>query len=145
MIEVVVGVVFTVIGAIGVAWSVVTFASALSSPKWPAVPGVVAVSDLQRSRGEGGFTYRAEISYRYLVDGTELVSNRAQFGDRIELSWSSGAVRLLQKYPVGRSVNVYYNPYDPEEAVLETGVSRYLFAMFIGAVIFLIMGIMALR
>jgi hypothetical protein len=106
------------------------------------VDGIVVVSDLQRSHGdEGGYMYRAEISYRYTVNGTEFVASRPRFGSRISLSWSAPAVRMTRKYPVGSHVTVFYDSEDPGEAVLEPGVTTFVWMSLAGGVMFLVLGV----
>jgi Protein of unknown function (DUF3592) len=119
-----IGLVFAAIGALGVTWSAWELVQAVDSKNWSTTDGIVVVSDLQRTRDtDGGYMYRAEVSYRYTVDGTELVSSRPRFGSRVSLSWSRPAVRTTRKYPVGAHVTVLYDPSDPGEAVLEPGVT----------------------
>ena len=104
------------------------------------------VADLQRSRdSDSGPTYRAEIGYRYNVGEREFVGSRARFGDRIYLSWSKPALRLVRKYRVGTEVDVHFNPNDPSEAVLEPGLSGLVLAGLAFGSVFVAMGVLVLR
>ncbi len=142
--QAIVSLVFAATGLASLTWSSWNVVQALASRQWPAVDGVIVVSDLQRSKGsDGGFMYRPEISYRYEVQGRQFISSRTQFGDRLALSWSRPAMRILQKYPVGTRVSVRYAPDDPEEAVLETGIRGILLAGIACGALFLASGIVA--
>ncbi|MCU1231892.1 MAG: hypothetical protein JWO97_4776 [Acidobacteria bacterium] len=115
------------------------------SRNWPQVPGIIVVSDLQRSNhSDGGLMYRPEVTYRYCVDGSEIIANRTRFGGRVELSWSAPAVRTVRKYPVGSEVVVYYNPNDPADSVLEPGPGGILFAGAAFGALFAAIGVCAL-
>jgi hypothetical protein len=143
-VEAFVALLFAATGLGSLLWSSWNVVQALACRRWPVADGVIVVSDLQRSRGsDGAFMYRPEVTYRYEVQGRQLVSSRTQFGDRLELSWSRPAVQIVQKYPVGTRVSVRYAPDDPEEAVLETGVRGILLAGIACGVIFLALGILA--
>jgi hypothetical protein len=127
--EVIGAVVFGAIGTGILTWTAINFVYALLSRSWPKAIGAVIASDLRRSRdSEGGYLYRAEVSYRYSVDGQEFVATRSRFGDRLEVSWSAAAANLVRRYPVGTAVHVHYDPTDPSEAVLEPGINGLLFA-----------------
>lgn len=125
--ELLVTLAFVAVGAGLTVRSVLDIISAVVSKRWPRTSGTVIVSDLQRSRdSDRGVSYRPEVTYRYSVDGRELVASRTRFGDGLELSWSAPAVRTVCRYPVGASVTVRYNPHEPEEAVLEPGLNGLL-------------------
>ena len=142
----IIALIFVAVGSGILSWTAVNFVYAFLSRRWPQVVGTVVVSDLQRSRdSEGGYSYRPEVSYRYSVDGQELVANRTCFGDRLELSWSAPAVRAVRRYPAGASVAVHYDPDDPGDAVLEPGINGLLFAGAAFGGVFTVLGVLALR
>ena len=102
---------------------------------------MILVSDLQRSRDtEGGSTYRSDVSYSYEVSGREFVAARTRFGDRLELSWSAPALRIVRRYPKSSRVLVHYDPDEPSEAVLEPGVTLYVFGGLMFGAIFALLG-----
>jgi hypothetical protein len=135
--------VFAAFGLASLVWSAWNVVQALDSRRWPAVGGVIVASQLQRVPTDGGFGYRPAISYRYEVRGWRFISSRIQFGDRLVLSWSRRAQRILQKYPVGMRVSVRYEPDDAEEAVLEAGIHGNLLAGIAFGPTFLAMAILA--
>ncbi len=144
--ELTVALLFLLVGSGLLVWTVWNVISALDSRRWPEAPGTIVVSDLQRSKGgDGGVSYRPEVTYRYVVDGRELIASRTRFGDRIELSWSAPAVRAVRKFPVGANVAVRYNPNHPQEAVLEPGIYPSLWVTLVIACGFTAVGILALR
>lgn len=94
---------------------------AVLAQNYPSTTGEVIHSKLERHRGDDGYTYGADIHFTYAVGGQTYTSEEHSYG-----AWnnsdSSGARKLLRKYPVGETVTVYYNPSDPSDAVLERGV-----------------------
>lgn len=130
-----------VFGAVGIGlgiwgWGVLT--NARVSEGWPTVEGRVVRSEVDHSTdAEGGDSYTPEIEYEYTVDGLEYENNRVRFGEN---SYSSRrrAEEETGRYPVGRRVEVYYEPGDPDNSVLEPGATlgSYLGvvmgAMFLG-------------
>ena len=67
-------------------------------------------------------TYLAKVRYSYSVDGTPYTGGKvsfSQYGGRQEHSR-----QIVQQYPVGKAVDVYYDPEKPETAVLEPGVTN---------------------
>jgi hypothetical protein len=94
---------------------------------YPATTGVVTSADISShtstdSDGHTSTTYRAEISCRYEVEGRTFTSDTYRYG-AMGTSDRSYAESVVQRYPVGAEVTVYYNPADQSDAVLEVGVS----------------------
>lgn len=66
--------------------------------------------------------YSARIRYPYDVDGEIYYSEGVGYKD-LEMSLRKEADRILEQYPVGRKVEVYFNPEIPQDAVLELGAT----------------------
>jgi hypothetical protein len=96
---------------------------AFRSAHWPTTEGVIQTAKMKREVSNGPhrhMTHSAEISYAYEVAGTNYTGTQVAFG---EMSASVDYARgILDRFPVGRKVPVYYFPKDPQTAVLETGV-----------------------
>ena len=98
--------------------------NAKASADWPVAQGSVVSSQVVRRRSSGrdgvSVTYKAEVLYEYTVDGGKLLSNRVSFG-QYSSSNPGRARRIANRYPKGKKAQVYYDPSDPEVAVLEPG------------------------
>jgi hypothetical protein len=114
------------------------------SKEWPTVPGVITVAELGKqsdrdSDGRTSTTYRADISYDYLVNDTAYVNGNVHFGS-MQSSDPSTARAVLKRYPVGKSVTVYYNPARPQQAVLEPGVAAVAWILPALGLLFAVVG-----
>lgn len=103
-------------------------AADLGTGNWETVDGVVTSSSVTESTGgEGGTTYCLNVYYEYVVDGNTYNGDRVSFSsDNSCDSWSQNAD---DDYPEGSEITVYYDPSDPSESVLESGLSGVDFIM----------------
>src|SRR5258705_6808470 len=103
-----------------------------ASQAWPSAPGRVVGAGVEESGGsEGGTVYRALVTYSYQVGGQEFQNNRRVFGDTVSSSNRGAAERTAARFVAGSSVPVYYNPANPQDAVLErtSGVAGLMFGL----------------
>jgi hypothetical protein len=84
------------------------------------------------------------VEYKYSVEGTEYTSRQISFDLLGDPGGRGGAETVVARYPVGRSVAVYYVPDNPATAILEPGdYSQFYYPLLFG-VLFLIGGIATL-
>jgi hypothetical protein len=67
--------------------------------------------------------HRPRVAYEFSVNGRAFVGDRIGFGDD---SGGANTEATLARYPVGRAVQVYYDPANPEESVLERELPKGL-------------------
>lgn len=108
-------------GAVLFFWGIPTIQNAFASKSWPSVQGVITTSQFITDTDSDGTTYKADIGYEYVVDGQTQNGSKVGFGD-YGSSNASHARSIVNKYPPGEKVSVYYNPNQLETAVLEPGV-----------------------
>ena len=106
----------------------------MASRNWPTVEGIVVSSEVARVRDSQdniGFNYKPEVLYEYLVDGVKYSSNNIDFGQPSS-SNSSYARKIVNRYPDGKKVIVYYKPSNPDVATLEPGlyISSFVILLF---------------
>ncbi|MBK9749222.1 MAG: DUF3592 domain-containing protein [Chloroflexi bacterium] len=93
-----------------------------ASKNWPATQGRVLMSyvDRRRSRSGSGTTtaFYPVVVYEYMVNGRRLQGNRVRFGADWGTSWTGPAQKIVDQYPTGALIEVFYDPERPEEAVL---------------------------
>lgn len=119
------------LGLILIAATVKTW-QAREARSWPQTSGkvvssVAEVRDVRVSDDDREDGYRLEqhnfanVVYEYSVDGRKLSCNRISIG---EDPGDFQVAERLAKYPAGSIVTVYYNPRDPEQAVLERDMPK---------------------
>lgn len=101
-----VGVFFCVAGT-------VNWVRAVRSTDWPSADGTIVAREAQQSVGSSG------LEYAYAVDGRALHGTRVTF--LVRGAGQSLARETSAKYPSGAAVKVFYDPADPELAILEPG------------------------
>jgi hypothetical protein len=143
--------VFIGIGGVIISYAIRMAAKARQSLSWPSVEGEVAHSAVlyqtNTSTTTGGAaTYKADIVYRYKVNGANFSSSRISIVDFA--STSGRAQSIVQRYPDQSRVLVYYNPSDPSEAVLDPGAGGGISLLYVvggcfaaGGLFFLIMSL----
>ncbi len=125
---------FSLFGLVFAAVGVNTWMKAEASKRWLPADGQVVSSDVDRHHSsKGGTTYRASVAYDYEYEG------RTYKGSRIGIMSSrssdrGAAQRAADRYAAGTKVQVYVNPADPYEAVLEPGGGGFavMFILFGG-------------
>lgn len=99
-----------------------------ASTKWPTVSGKITqvdvVAEERREDDDDGRTriktlYRPDVQYAYAVGGREFHSNAWKWGWTAFYPDEASAKATVAKYTVGASVPVFYNPENPEVAILE--------------------------
>jgi hypothetical protein len=125
------GLVFVVGGGAMLTAGLVRYKNALDSRSWPVASGSIvyaeehsSTSAVKDSDGEvtSATSYGAPLAYRYEVNGKIYFSNIRTFGALAGAS-QDWAQSILQRYPSGARVPVFYHPADPNTAVLEPGSS----------------------
>jgi|SRR5262245_11370684 len=80
--------------------------------------GKIISSSMYTSRGNRKTYYHYSIEYEFTVNGKSYRSDEITFNDNYSLH-QEFAQTYTNKYPVGKMVVVYYDPYDPSFSVLE--------------------------
>ena len=99
-------------------------AVASESHEWPSVLGVVMRSDLEaRQRKRPGQPHMTQhyvrVTYEYIIDEARYENDVVRF-DQASLTRTQKE-RLVSAHPVGRPVEVFYNPTKPGQSVLVPG------------------------
>ena len=87
---------------------------------YPTAPGVIRHSKVTTNSDSEGTTYGVDVKYAYWVDGREFTGEQYRYNQMS--SSDDNAKRVVASLPVGKELPVYYNPDDPSDAVLKTGI-----------------------
>ncbi len=113
------------LGLAFIIWILDTKRRGYGTPNWPRVVGEVlsaTIVELERETPGGMVsTFTPIVQYEYEVDGTLYTSGRSNF-----LSDEQGTFRdrraagqVVDRYPSGASVDVFYNPANAKQAALD--------------------------
>ncbi len=111
------------LGAIAIAIGAVLYTVQLrqglradASKKWPRASATVTASAVEKSP-EHRWRYRAALQYSYRVGGKDYQSSRVFWGGNEGRQKHMASV--VETYPAGGKVRVFYDPENPAEAVLD--------------------------
>ncbi len=126
-----------------------------NSKNWPSVEGVIVSSkigssvtsrsgDLKSTNSMLGDIKvgQAQIEYHFAIE------EKLYSGTRVSIGGATSdtiANNLLEKYPVGQKVRVYYNPRNPLNSALEFNHSVSNFVGFFVGILFIFMSIFCYR
>lgn len=120
-------------------------AQAKQSEHWLTTTGKIISSDLdaQTNTDDEGFsttTYIAKILFAYEISGVPYQGDCIDFDYGMRTSNLRIQQAIIERYPEGSSVTVYYDPEKPDQAVLERKVNG-AFTTLVVAAIFISIGI----
>lgn len=113
-----------------------------SSKDWPSVTGSIITSEVINSRRSKGTMYSPKVAYSYIVEGKHLENSALDNGAAWSSSNSSTSYAIVNKYSQGSRVPVYYNPQNPSQSVLETGIPSSLTWAYRGGLVALVLGLL---
>lgn len=121
---------FLVGGVAALAFGVRDLLAIRAASRWPSAEGVVESSEVRTeiretrrdNRTRRYREYSAAVVYRFTVDGVSIRGQRVRFGGFVS-DTPEAAERDVASYPAGSAVVVFYDPENPEDSVLERGVS----------------------
>lgn len=127
-------------GAAVLVIGIATVRRARASRRWPSAKGVVVSSKILKERstssnsepGHGtrsDYQYKPEVAVEYAVRGVKYLSNRVTLAD-FSTSSTQHAARVTARYPEGKVVDVFYNPDNPEDAILESRAGAGVLLLF---------------
>jgi hypothetical protein len=98
-------------------------AGILSARSWRETPCVILKSELESHRGDDSTTYKVAITYQYEVGGRKHISSRYDFQGMASNTGLERKRAAVKAHPPGRRAVCFVNPSDPDDAVIERGVT----------------------
>lgn len=136
-------------GGVLLANGLLDFVRAVSSRDWPTAEGTIVSSEVDsetRSVGDGQSSTSCwpKVGYDYTVNdktysGDTIAFSSLRSGPHIGSGRAEAQV-VVDRYPVGKQVRVYYNPKDPEIAALESGDTALNFIAPVAGVFLILFG-----
>jgi len=133
---------FTILLAVGVALSVGHFRdplqNMLAARQWRSASCEIVSSSLANPNADGS-TYRVDTTYRYLVDNRNYVGDRYQFVRAASTGYTRKAA-IVSRLKPGTRTACWVNPANPDDAVIERGLTAELWYIFVPMVFVVISG-----
>jgi hypothetical protein len=96
----------------------------------PIATGVVIKSEIYETHDR---KFGTHLLYRFEVNGRVYVSNKFFHGQHHLSYGRKGAEKKIAPFPVGKTVQVHYNPENPEQSIVETAsLVKYYFWSALG-------------
>ena len=99
----------------------VAFCRSARSYWWPIADGVVTKSTTHDVMTEHGKHEEADITYAYAVNGTRYQNDTIAFGVFRGMTTPGHAHNVLERFPQGAAVAVYYDSHRPNISCLQRG------------------------
>lgn len=137
-----------VLGLGVVIWIVGTKRSHQGTANWPKVTGhmtYAAAVALERETPEGiRRTFTPVLRYTYTVEGVEYEAGKRNFLPSESATYADrrNAEAVVDRYAAGSVVDVFYNPANPKQAVLEIPAPSAHQAVLFYGVTHLVMGVL---
>jgi hypothetical protein len=107
-------------------WGIPNYSRAKASTEWPAVEGEVVASQVEKSssfkNNKTRTTYFAVVQFSYDIDGQHYESDAIWPGGGYQSTSLAPHQAVVDRYPPGKKMPVYYDPAIPHRGVLEPGV-----------------------
>jgi hypothetical protein len=114
---------------------------ARASATWPSVMG--KLTKVEVGETEVG-RYYSDVTYLYQVGERQFTGSRIRASDG-EYNIRDGAVQAIDGLTVGAPVSVFYNPTNPQQAVLRPGAGVVEYLLLLVPVVMFAIGVWLLR
>lgn len=110
---------------------------------WPSSDGLIYQAEVSYTASHPSDKsqkfFQSHVEYRYRIDRRSHSGSRIYLTDLPYLS-AQDAQMLMEKYPTGTPVKVYYDASDPSQAVLQTGNPPTLWLLLGTSLLFTVLG-----
>ena len=125
-----IGVVFVVSGIAGIYICIRASDRAMSQTAWLKAPGFVIGAEVVYD----GEMYYPNVTYEYTYNGAKFTGTKFKSA-LLQYNWRGPSERVVQRFLKDAPVEVYVNPDNPSEAVLEPGgTAGYSFIIVIACI-----------
>ncbi len=93
------------------------------SSNWLGTSAVIASSNIRRdwdkNKGTPKTQYWFEVQYNYEVDQKPYLGERYAFHGNPSFKTKTEAQKLLEEFPIGKTITIFYQPDNPQESVIK--------------------------
>lgn len=110
---------------------------AISSQSWHSISGIVVENSIKSNAGKKQNQFQLNFAYSYVVYGQNYEGRSRFFSfEEPQQFWKGDLPMFVTNFPVGSSIVVYYNPYNPVESTIKKGLLFQHWILLIGNVFF---------
>lgn len=148
IIAAVLGLIFTLVACAFIYAWIRELRKARATRSWPTTGGRILTARVHSFRGYNRSShtsktyYDPQVVYEYTINGTRYESHQIAIGIGYSNHRREEVERKVAPYKAGADVQVFYNPNDPNDAVLEHGVAGGVMLLFIGLVTLFVLAIL---
>lgn len=114
-----------------------------ASRQWSCTRGTVVEARIEELEGDSGPSYYPHVEFRYEVGGA--IYHGKEWTHHTQDGTSESAEAVLNRFPIGQAVDVFFDPADPARAVLEQGVVVKPYVIcFVAAIVLGIVGVVVM-
>lgn len=113
---------------------------ASQSRSWPTVEGKVIRSEIVERQTREGKIYGIGFEYTYQVSGQDFTSEGRFLDEEYGRSWVGDLKDFVDSHPVGKSVDVYYQPDAPATSAIINGVQTRYYIIVLLCLVFVGVG-----
>ncbi|HIJ10933.1 TPA: DUF3592 domain-containing protein [Candidatus Woesearchaeota archaeon] len=107
------------------------------SPDWPQTQGIILENSMEKHTRRGVDSFSLNLQYKYVVDEETYFGTRLRPMD--EKKDRDTAWKLVNNYPAGKNVAVFYDPTNPTRSVLVPSPRDFSTAFFPSLFVLLIL------
>jgi hypothetical protein len=116
---------FVTVGILQFAWSTYSWYEALQTTRWPTTTGTISFAKVVEVSGGGGTGYVPTVTYTYEVRGVSYLGKKIHVLDGSDMP--SRAQQTIREFGTNSTVQVFFDPDDPSNALLKPGLYLDLF------------------
>ncbi|MEL6526937.1 MAG: DUF3592 domain-containing protein, partial [Chloroflexota bacterium] len=95
----------------------------VQSSGWETVAGTIVTSDVLDVSDTSGTRFTGQVVYSYTFEGETYENDAINLLGNLLVRNEADAAQMVVPYPVGAMVDVYVNPDNPSESVLDRSLS----------------------
>ena len=111
--------------------------------QWEQTVGKILHSEIERNEfsTEPDTTYSLKVKYQFTVNNKTYHAKKIYCGDSISVNFPYRLKKRLKKYAEDNMVDVFYNPGNPGESVLEKGINNIIYRELFLGILCIIVGV----
>ena len=104
-------------------YSLLSMKRSTAAAAWPTASGTIVSCDLETNSDSDGNTYEVKVTYKYSVGSREMTNDVLAFG-YCASSGRKAHLEIFNKLKAANTLDVRYDPSDPQTSVLSYGFHR---------------------